>query len=292
MNNWGVDGLNSSSINRASEISDISFTWIIVNSHESITVPCATKNRVLINQWGHSRVRTGGWCCLLLKLLFSVQHNALGSHQWLFSIIPLIDFCVTTNGRSGGGRQQTLNRTFSAQSLPKCIPHISASSRPFDSARNIFSSFFTSSILDLNISVMTATHFLFMPTMTGGFRQFSSIYLERKPNPFEIAWRSSALIAFVTAQQVRYLVWRVCPPDLPSSLLHWKPTQAMGIAWPHSCTGCKGRQVHLHTITTDGRIPFQLHFRSRGKDPVVHITVAETNLAEMEREMEKAHLLH
>lgn len=29
-----------------------------------------------------------------------------------------------------------------------------------------------------------------------------------------------------------------------------------------------------------------------GKDPVVHITVAETNLAEMEGEMEKAHLLH
>lgn len=52
--------------------------------------------------------------------------------------------------------------------------------------------------------------------------------------------------------------------------------------------GCKGRQVHLHTITTDGRIPFQLHFRSRGrKDPVVHITVAEANLAEMEGKMEK-----
>lgn len=63
--------------------------------------------------------------------------------------------------------------------------------------------------------------------------------------------------------------------------------------------GCEGRRVHLHTITTDGRIPFQLHFRSRGelggereKDPVVHITVAEANLAEMEGEMEKAHLLH
>ncbi len=45
----------------------------------------------------------------------------------------------------------------------------------------------------------------------------------------------------------------------------------------------------------DGRIPCQLHFRSRGVgvgDPVVHITAAEANLAEMEGEMENAHLLH
>lgn len=58
--------------------------------------------------------------------------------------------------------------------------------------------------------------------------------------------------------------------------------------------GYKGRQVHLRTITPDGSIPFQLHFRSQadgGGDPMVHITVAEANLAEMEEEMEKAHLL-
>lgn len=57
--NWRVEAQNSSIINRASEISDISFARIIVNSQESITVPCATKNRELINQWGRSRVKSG-----------------------------------------------------------------------------------------------------------------------------------------------------------------------------------------------------------------------------------------
>jgi len=107
---------------------------------------------------------------------------------------------------------------------------------------------------------MTAAYFLCIPTVTGVFLPI--FHVERKSNPSEMAWRSSVLIAFATAQQMCCLVW---PLDQPSSPLHREPSQPMGIAWPHSCTGCKARQVHLHTITTDGRIPFQLHFRSRGK---------------------------
>lgn len=61
--------------------------------------------------------------------------------------------------------------------------------------------------------------------------------------------------------------------------------------------GHEGEQVHPCTITPDGSIPFQLRFRWQAgregrRDPAVRVTVAEANLAEMEGEMEKAHLLH
>lgn len=94
MNNWGVEVLNSSSINRASEISDISFTWIIVNSRESITLPCATKNRVLINQWGCSGVKSGVDAACFWSFLFPcttqcpclssmiILHNSLIGYNW------------------------------------------------------------------------------------------------------------------------------------------------------------------------------------------------------------------
>lgn len=61
--------------------------------------------------------------------------------------------------------------------------------------------------------------------------------------------------------------------------------------------GQTGSSAHNH----NGRshpIPIAFPFtggvggRGGEKDPVVHITVAEANLAEMEGEMEKAHLLH
>lgn len=145
-----------------------------------------------------------------------------------------------------------------------CIPHIWTLSRPFDSAQNTAFFFFTGSILDLNISVMTATYSFFTPTMTEGFCQFSSML---KGSIIHLKWRgdfSTDCIGHSSAS-VLPCVETVTPPDLPSSLLHRKPSQTMSIAWPHSCTGCKGRQVHLHTITTDGRIPFQLHFHSRGE---------------------------
>ena len=143
-----------------------------------------------------------------------------------------------------------------------CIPHIWTSSRLSDSAQN--KALFTGSILDLNISVMPATLSLFMPTMTGGFCQFPSklkgslIHLKRCGDLlYRLHWSQLSKRAALCGDSD--------PPGLPSSLLHREPSQTMGIARPHSCAGCKGRQVHLHTITTDGRIPFQLHFRSRGE---------------------------
>lgn len=60
---------------------------------------------------------------------------------------------------------------------------------------------------------------------------------------------------------------------------------------PRSCGGCKGQKgssAHNHRRPH----PIPIVFPLAGKDPAVHITVAETNLAEMEEEMEKAHLLH
>lgn len=94
MNNWGVEVPNSSSINWASEISDISFTWIIVNSQESIPLPCATKNRVLINQWGCSGVKSGVDAACFWSFLFPctaqcpclssmiILHNSLIGYNW------------------------------------------------------------------------------------------------------------------------------------------------------------------------------------------------------------------
>lgn len=87
---------------------------------------------------------------------------------------------------------------------------------------------------------------------------FPTICVGRRSNPSEMAWRSPVLIALVTAGQPCY---GACRQRTPSAL-------PMGIAWPHSCTGCKARLVHLHAITTDSRIPFQLHFCSQGGEKV------------------------
>lgn len=60
MNNWGVDTLNSSSINRASEIYDISFAWIIVNSHELLFhVQLKIESD---KSMGTLETEDGGWC--------------------------------------------------------------------------------------------------------------------------------------------------------------------------------------------------------------------------------------
>lgn len=65
-----------------------------------------------------------------------------------------------------------------------------------------------------------------------------------------------------------------------ASLMHWVQGQAGSSAHNHN-----GRP---HPIP----IAFPLTKGGGEGDPVVHITVAEANLAEMEGEMEKAHLLH
>lgn len=112
---------------------------------------------------------------------------------------------------------------------------------------------------------MTATYYsLFIPTIIGGFCQFPSMF---KGSLIHLKWHGDLLYRLHWSQLSKRaaLCGESDPPDLPSSLLHWKPSQSMSIAWPHSCTVCKGRRVHLSAITTDSHIPSQLHFRSRGE---------------------------
>lgn len=111
---------------------------------------------------------------------------------------------------------------------------------------------------------MTATYSVFIATMTKGFSQFYSML---KRSLFHLKWRGDLLYRLHSSQLNKRTA--LCQdgdlPDLASFLLHGKPLHTMGFAWPPSWTGCKGKQVHLHTITMDGRIPFQLHFRLRGE---------------------------
>ncbi len=164
-----------------------------------------------------------------------------------------------------GEVQQTLNSFSPVPPKWMCIPHIWTLSRPFDSAQNTaFLFFFYWQYPWLEYFCNDSDLFLLY---ANNDRRFLPIFLyaERKHNPFEMVWRFFYRLHWSQLSKRAALCGDSDPTDLPSSLLHWKSLQTMSIAWPHSCTGCKGRQVHLHTITTDGRIPFQLHFRSRGE---------------------------
>lgn len=153
--------------------------------------------------------------------------------------------------------------------------------------------FFTGSILDWSISVMTATHSVFMPTMTGGFLPIF-FYAGRKCNPFETAWRSFLPIVLVTSRRACSLVRRQWPsgPALLSAA-----TESLCRRWAlHGLTHAQGARADRFICTQSQRTAAShsncISAHGEGKDPAVHITVAEANLAEMEGEMEKAHLLH
>lgn len=181
-----------------------------------------------------------------------------------------------------GEVQQTLNGSNTFTPKWMCIPRVGLRQGPLKHAAFIFIFSFADGILDLNF-FRNESDFCVQGNNDGRLLPICSSMLKERNNPFEMACRSSPPMAAVAAQLTCCLPWKHRPP--------WKRTSA---AWPHSCSGCKGRQVHLLTITTDGRIPFPIAFpltgRGAGGDPVVHITVAEANLAEMEVEMEKAHL--
>lgn len=159
--NWRVEVQNSSIINRASEISDISFAWIIVNSQESITVPCATKNRVLINQWGRSRVKSGVDAASFWSFLafFSLRRTMPS---------PLInDYSPKFTHKLWWGRYKSL------WSVPvqkwKCIPHVWTFSRLSDRAQNAAFLF----IPDSNIPITTMNDlFLCLQQQCRGFDNF------------------------------------------------------------------------------------------------------------------------
>lgn len=152
----------------------------------------------------------------------------------------------------------------------------------------------TCSILDLNIFFCDDSD-LFL-VYSNNDRGILPIFLcvERKPNPFEMAWRSSRPIAFVTAQQAccnmpRRWPSRTCPLLSCTVSLHRR--------WPlHGLTHAPGARADRFICTQSQRTAAShsncISAHGEGKDLVVHITVAETNLAEMEGEMEKAHLLH
>ena len=199
----------------------------------------------------------GGWCCSLLKLLFSVLCPCLSSIIILHN--SLIDFCVTTNGR--GEAQQTLKGNVSAQSLLKecaCFPCRIGQGplMPQNSGRT----------LCFNISVTTVTWSLSTGTGTGCF--LATFPPRWRGSLIHLKWRGDLLYRLHWSQLRKRATSREDAGrlrHLPSSLRHREPSQTIAIAWPHSCTRCKGRQVRLHTITTDDGIPFQLHFRSRAE---------------------------
>lgn len=195
MNNWGVETQNSSSINQASEISDISFAWIIVNSHESITVPCATKNRVLINQWGCSRVKTGVDAARLRSFLFfrTAQCPCLSSIIILRN--SLIDFCATTDG---GGTADLEQLRHNRSKMNVHSSHLDFVEELWCTKRRAFFFYRQHPWLEY----FRNDGDLFCVYANNGRRFLPiSLHVERKHNPFEMAWRSSLPIALVTAQQ-------------------------------------------------------------------------------------------
>lgn len=171
----------------------------------------------------------GGWCSLLLKILFSAACPCLSSIIILHN--SLIDCRFTT--------ERGCTRPWTEHS---CLNECAFSTFWLLWRHKNMPLSFTGSNLDLNISVLTMTHSSVMPT------------------PLRFAVR----IALVTAERGKaglscFRQW--CPPeDLHSFLLLWKPFAHYGhrraslVHW-----------VHQHTITTDARIPFQLHFCSEAE---------------------------
>lgn len=166
---------------------------------------------------GTLKSEDGGWCCLLLKLPF-FPRKAL--YCCLSSIIifhnSLIDFYATTEG----GGATDLEQNVSAQIL-LTFSHLDFRQSPFIVHKaQLF--FFTGSILDLNISVMTTAYSLFIPTIKGGFCQFPS---KLKGSIIHLKWCGDLLYRLHWSQLSKRAA--LCedsdPPDLPSPLLHWKP---------------------------------------------------------------------
>lgn len=130
---------------------------------------------------------------------------------------------------------------------------------------------------------------MFTPTVTKAFSQFQP-HVEKRLNPFEMAQRSRVPIAFVTAQQANRLVSGRRPPGPALFSPAWKAFADDGLCTAslmHWVQGQTGSSAHNHNGWPH---PIPIAFPHKGeeaKDPVVHITVAETNLAEMEGEMEK-----
>lgn len=123
-----------------------------------------------------------------------------------------------------------------------CIPIIQGMvSAPYSSCFTLI----YSSILDLRISVMTRTHFVFTPTASKGFRTIL-LHVEKKSNQFEMPRRSPVPIAFVTARQACRLVSRRRPhgPALfPSSLADDGLCMA---SLMHRVQGQTGSSAHNH----------------------------------------------
>lgn len=151
---------------------------------------------------------------------------------------------------------------------------------------------------------MTATFSVFMPTMTRGFCQFSLpmlkgsvIHSKRRGDLLHRLHRSrlSKRAAAAPCVETGVTLPILDRPPLP----HLFSAALKAFAWrwvlhglthaPGGLQGQTGSSAHNH----NGRPhPIPIAFpltgeRGGGGDPVVHITVAEANLAEMEGEMEK-----
>lgn len=152
-------------------------------------------------------------------------------------------------------------------------------------------------MLDLNICLVTPTYSVFIPTTTKGFSQF---YPVLKRSFFHLKWRGDLLYRLHSSQLNKRAAscqdsdppWPGLFPLARKSLrtrraLHGLPHGPGARANRFICT-----QSHRMAASHSNCISAYRGRRGWGEDPVVHITAAETNLAEMEGEMEKAHLLH
>lgn len=163
-----------------------------------------------------------------------------------------------------------------------CIPHIWMTSRPFDSAQNI--SYWQNPWLEYfsnesDLFLVYANNDRFLPI---------SLWLEKKPNPFEMVWRSSLAIALVTAQRACCLVWRGWPPRhalLSAALRAFTGDGHCMASLMHR--GARADRFHCTQLQRTVASHSNCISAHRGNDPAVHITVAEAHLAAMEGEMGK-----